>query len=493
MSSTNSTITPKPISRRGFNKSLLAMALTVAGCDRSPLASSGQSGSLAADQDQLSADQIKALTQLPTIPAGDFAVTDFGAKGDGVTDCTASIAAAIEACANQGGGRVVVAGGTFKTGPIHLRSNIELHVDSDAELSFVTDPKAYLPMVFTRWEGMELLNYSPLIYAMDATNVAVTGGGVLNGNADNDTWWPWKGPHKEQHWNTIAGEAQQPARNKLFEQAEQGVAVDQRRFGEGSYLRPPMVQFYQCRQVLVEDITIKDSPFWLLHPVLSEDVTVRGVTFISHGPNSDGCDPESCNRVVIENCKFDTGDDCIAIKSGRNNDGRRINVPSRNILVQDCLMLAGHGGVVIGSEISGGINNLHVRRCEMSSPDLERAIRIKTNAARGGLIENLSYSDINIGTVKDVIVVNYFYEEGPNGDWMPQVRNVRISNINVKNAQRVFVLRGFPDNPLSGLSLNSVNVANADSLGVVENVQSINLHNVRVNNQSLDLKALLGS
>ncbi len=439
----------------------------------------------------LSADDIKAATRVPEFPRRDFIVEDFGVRSGGNQDASLGIHAAIRACNERGGGRVVLGKGVYRSGPIHLLSNVELHIAEGAEISFYTDPARYLPPVFTRWEGMEMHGYSPLIYAYQQSNVAVTGGGTLNGNADADTWWPWKGDHAERNWSYDPNKDQRAAREKLFAMAEQGAMVSDRVFADGSYLRPSFVQFYQCKGVLIEGVTITNAPFWLAHPTLCEDVTVRGVNFSSHGPNSDGCDPESCNRVVIENCTFDTGDDCIAVKSGRNADGRRVNIPCENILIQNCIMKSGHGGVVIGSEISGGVKNLHARNCVMSSPDLERAIRIKTNATRGGVIEHLRYENIQVGEVQDAIVVNFYYEEGANGQWQPTVRDVEIKGLRVRQAQRALVLRGFPNNRVSGLTLIDCDIESARTLGIIENVTGIQLHNVSVNGRQLLERALM--
>lgn len=433
----------------------------------------------AADWDE--AQRIRESIATTDFPPRDFPITAHGAVGDGSTDCSAAIAAAIAACHAAGGGRVVVPPGVYVSGPIHLRSNVNLHLDAAAEVSFVTDPERYLPPVFTRWEGMELMNYSPLVYARGQENIAVTGRGVLNGNADNATWWPWKGPHPEQHWDNVPGQDQAPARRRLEQQAEAGVPVANRLYASGSWLRPPLMQFYDCQRVLVENVTLRDSPFWLMNPVLCQDVIIRGVRCNSHGPNSDGCDPESCNRVLIEHCEFDTGDDCIAIKSGRNADGRRLAVPSSNIVIADCRMRAGHGGVVIGSEISGGVNNVFVERCRMSSPDLERALRIKTNSVRGGLIERIRYRDITVGDVRDVLVINFFYEEGDAGPFDPIVRDVEVRNLRVENAARVFLVRGFERDPVRDLRLVDVDVARAGEIGVIENVRGLQLASVAIN------------
>ncbi|MGH8223345.1 MAG: glycoside hydrolase family 28 protein, partial [Woeseiaceae bacterium] len=236
------------------------------------------------------AQRIRHAIIVPAFPDRDFDIRDYGAVGDGSTDCTGAFRKAVAACAEADGGRVLVTDGTYRTGPIHLRSNVNLHVASGATVSFIPEPRRYLPPVYTRWEGVELRGYSPLIYARHQENIAVTGGGTLDGGADNETWWPWKGMWSRKKWEVDEAITQKHARAKLFQAAEDGVQVDERVFAEGFYLRPPFLQPYQCRNVLIEGVTIKDSPFWIIHPVLCESVTVRGVTISSHGPNSDGCD-----------------------------------------------------------------------------------------------------------------------------------------------------------------------------------------------------------
>ncbi len=212
----------------------------------------------------------------------------------------------------------------------------------------------YLPAVLTRWEGMDCYNTHPLVYAIDASNIALTGKGTIDGQASNEIWW-WMNGNPEYGWKEGMNSQKLAGRPRLLAYEQNQTPVEERRFDIEGALRPQLVNFMNCTSVLIEDLTLKNSPFWVIHPVRTESLIVRGVTIKSAGPNSDGCDPESCNNVLIENCFFDTGDDCIAIKSGRNNDGRRWNIPSRNIIVRDCRMAAGHGGVVIGSEISGGL------------------------------------------------------------------------------------------------------------------------------------------
>ena len=424
------------------------------------------------------AEEIRSAIVTPIIKDRTFDIRDFGARGDGLTDCSEAISRAIRNCSESGGGRVVVADGVYRTGPVHLDSDMALHVDTGATLSFIPEPERYLPPVLTHWEGLEFMGYSPLIYAQGKKNVAITGGGTLDGGADRETWWHWKGGRWaiDDHHPT-----QHAARKQLMEDAENHVPVEDRVYADGAYLRPPFIQPFDCDNVLIEGVTIRNAPFWLINPVLCRNVTVRGVTCESLGPNSDGCDPESCNNVLIEDCYFDTGDDCIAIKSGRNADGRRINTPCENIVIRNCDMRAGHGGVVIGSEISGGVRNLFAENLRMSSPDLERAIRIKTNSVRGGLIEHLRYRDITVGQVRDAIVINFHYEEGDAGAFDPTVRDIEISNMVCDQAERVFQVRGFDRAPIRDFRMRDLDFRQAEETGVIEHVEGLALDNVRIN------------
>jgi polygalacturonase len=462
------------ISRRVFIGHLGAASTILlpglAGCSVTP----------AKNDDWELANRIRRAVQRPVIPGRDFDLQEFGGVGDGKSDCTQAFAAVIEACAASGGGRILVRSGVYRTGPIHLRSNMELHVEAGATISFIPEPDRYLPPVHTHWEGLEFMGYSPLIYAYRQSNVAITGQGVLDGGGDADHWWQWKGGKWDRDY---AHGTQKAARDALVADAENHVPYEQRVYADGAFLRPPFIQPFECENVFIEGVTIKNSPFWLINPVLCKNVLVRGVNCESLGPNSDGCDPESCNNVVIEDCRFDTGDDCIAIKSGRNADGRRINTPCENIVISNCEMQAGHGGVVIGSEISGGVRNVFAENIRMSSPDLERAIRIKTNSIRGGVIEHLRYRNIQIGEVRDAIVINFHYEEGDAGNFDPVVRDIEISNLTCDQARQVFQLRGFERAPIRDIRLSNVEFRNADERGIVEHVTNLQVDNVRINGE----------
>ncbi|EDY82716.1 Polygalacturonase superfamily [Verrucomicrobiia bacterium DG1235] len=424
----------------------------------------------------LVADEILERIQAPVFPEVVYDIREYGAEEGVVGGAGDAIAKAIEACNAGGGGTVLVPAGTYHTGPVHLLSNVNLHVAEGATLKFSTEAKDYLPAVFTRWEGVECYNYSPLIYAFEQTNIAVTGKGTLDGQASLDNWLDWNVK------SAPGGSKQIPARNRLIEYGAKGTPVDERVFGEGDFLRPNFLQPYRCDNVLIEDVTIINSPMWEIHPVLSRNVTVRGVTVVSHGSNNDGCNPESSKDVLIENCVFDTGDDCIAIKSGRNNDGRRVNVPSENIIVRNCKMKDGHGGVVIGSEISGGVRNVFVENCEMSSPNLDRALRIKTNSIRGGLIENVFVRDVEVGVVKDsVIKVNFLYEEGDAGDFAPVVRNVVVRRLTSRESKYALFLKGYEHTPITGIRLIDCQFEGVQRPSVLLNVRGLQLDNVRMN------------
>ncbi len=427
-------------------------------------------------------NQIKA----PEFPDKDFDVTAYGAKGDGKTDNTQAFKKAIEACSQDGGGRVVVPEGKFFTGPIYIESNVNLHLVKGATVLFSTNPDDYLPLVYTRWEGVELMNYSPLLYAFEEENIAITGEGVFDGQANETNWWPWKGRENYGWKKGTPHQGDKGNRDALFEMAENGVPVEERKFGQGHYLRPQFVQPYRTNNILIQGVTFINSPMWILNPVLCNNVTIEGVTVESQGPNSDGCDPESCKNVLIKNCFFNTGDDCIAIKSGRNADGRRINVPSENIVIQGCSMADGHGGVVIGSEISGGARNIYAEDCKMNSPHLDRALRIKTSSMRGGVVENVYLRNIEVGQVAEQVVrVNMFYEDS--GAYVPAVRNIEVKNMTVENGGKVGVLlEGYEQSPVENIRLIDVQIKSVKEPFIFSNVKDVTFKNVFINGKEVN-------
>jgi polygalacturonase len=352
----------------------------------------------------------------PTFPANDFVITNYGAVGDGVADCTRAFADAIAACSKAGGGRVVVPAGKFLTGPIHLLSNVNLHVVRDATVLFTTNTAAYLPVVFTCYESTEVMNYSPLIYAFEQKNVAITGEGTLDSQATRGVWHSWKS-------GSDSSKLVQMGNNDIHD-----IPVTNRVFGAGHFLRPCFIQPTRCRNVLIQGVKILGSPMWVISPLYCTNVTVRGVTVEATGPNTDGCDPDSCTDVLIKDCSFSDGDDCIAVKSGRDRDGHRVNIPSRNLVIQNCSFKAGHGGVTCGSETAGGIENVFAEDCTFDSPDLDYAFRFKTNPARGGYVRNVFIRNCKIQTARFGVHMTLRYSSAGarDGQYTPEMSNIDI-------------------------------------------------------------------
>ncbi|MFA6745049.1 MAG: glycoside hydrolase family 28 protein [Bacteroides graminisolvens] len=377
-----------------------------------------------------------------------FYITDFGAKPHNEAEpCHEAINQAITACSLAGGGTVVVPKGTFFTGPITLKSNVNLHVSEGATLKFSTDQSLYFPGVITRWEGIDCYNARPLIYAYGETNIAITGKGTIDGQGSKEAWWPMCGAPR-YGWKEGMVAQRNGGRERLLMYGETNTPIYKRIMTPEDGMRPQLINLYSCNTVLIEDVTLLNSPFWVIHPLFCESLIVRGVNIFNRGPNGDGCDPESCKNVLIENCVFDTGDDCIAIKSGRNNDGRKWNIPSENIIVRGCKMKNGHGGVVIGSEISGGYRNLFVENCEMDSPELDRVIRIKTSTCRGGVIENVFVRNVTVGQCREAVLrINLQYENRENCQrgFTPTVRNVHLKNVTCQKSQLGVLIIGLED------------------------------------------------
>ena len=418
--------------------------------------------------------QIEQSIRVPQFADRVFDITKYGAKpSNTAAKNQKAIQKAIDKCSKKGGGRVVVpAGQKFLTAAIHLKSGVNLVIEEGAVLEFAFEPELY-PIVPTRWEGLDCWNLSPLIYAYQQKDIAITGKGTIDGGGSNETWWPWCGSKKFGMKEGGIGQ-NMGARARLLKYAEDGVDMDQRQFGPTDGLRPQMINFNQCEGILIEDVTLLRSPFWVIHPLLSTDITVRRVHINNDGPNGDGCDPESCDRVLIEDCFFNTGDDCIAIKSARNNDGREggqgrfAGRPSKNIIIRGCKMQNGHGGVVIGSEISGGCQNVYAENCEMDSPSLDRVLRIKTNSCRGGIIENINMRNITVGQCGEAVLkVNTDYEprEVCCRGFYPIVRNVTMENVTCQKSKYGVMIVGY-DDPKLDYTVSDITVRNCQFNGV---------------------------
>ena len=412
--------------------------------------------------------RIEQSIQLPKIAERQFLITSFGAK----TTATAAqnqkaINKVISLVSKKGGGKVIIPKGTWNTGAIELKSHVNLVLEEGATLHFAFEPKLY-PLVRTSWEGLACWNYSPCIYAYKATDIAITGKGTIDGGGNNDTFWQWNGNPRFGYKEGVTKESQKlGSRSKLLKMAEDDVPFDERKFGMGYGLRPQLVNMVHCERILIKDVKMINSPFWVIHPLLSKNITVDGVYVWNEGPNGDGCDPEACENVLIQNCVFHTGDDCIAIKSGRNNDGRLWNQPSKNIIIRNCKMEDGHGGVVIGSEISGGCENVYAENCVMDSPHLERILRIKTNNCRGGQVQNINMRNVVVGQCKEAVVkINLDYErkEICYRGFEPIVNNVNVENVTCQKSDYGVLIIGRD----SLENVYDINIKNCKFDGVVK-------------------------
>lgn len=367
--------------------------------------------------------------KVPVFPDVVFNIKDYGAvAGDSINN-SAAINKAIIACSNSGGGKVIIPKGKWFTGKIHFKSNVNLHLEKGAELYFSDNPEDYLPAVQSSWEAFECYNYSPLIYAFKCNNIAITGKGTIR--AKMDTWKIWfeRPP------------AHMEALKSLYNMAAKGVPVDERQMAVGeNHFRPQFIQFNRCENILIADIKIRNSPFWVIHLLKCTDAVVKGVDVYAHGHNNDGIDPEMTQNLLVENCTFDQGDDAIAIKSGRNQDGWRLHTPSKNIVIRNCRIKEGHQLLAIGSELSGGIENIYVHDCTFPMKEktkLNNLVFIKTNLRRGGYVKNIYVENIKAGKVRGGVLgikTDKLYQWR---DIVPtyEVKLTKISKIYLKNIE----------------------------------------------------------
>lgn len=437
--------------------------------------------------------QIEKAINEPFFRKANYNVIAYGAVADGKTLCTESFKKAILACTKDGGGKVIVPKGIYLTGAIHLEDNVNLHLEEGAEIRFSTNPEDY-PLVHTSFEGMELMNYSPLIYAYKKKNIAITGKGVLNGQANEANWWTWKGSDSEGHLYGFK-EGMPSQKDKLnlpalMEMAEKDVPVEKRIFGKGHYLRPNFIEPFGCENVLIQGVKVIDAPFWILHPIKCTNVIVDGVNIQSHGPNNDGCDPEYSKNVLIKNCTFNTGDDCIAIKAGRDNEGRKVGIMCENIIVRNCNMIDGHGGVVIGSEMSAGVKNVFVEDCIMDSPNLDRAIRIKTNTKRGGFVDGVYVRNIKVGKVKEAVLrINMHYSVYGNqtGNYIPKITNVYLENITVKDAGKYAIYAdGLENSKIDNVVFKNVKIDKVKQPFNLEHITNLQVIDTYIDNKKVE-------
>lgn len=404
---------------------------------------------------------VEAPFEMPDIrefifPKKDFDIRDYGAdeqKND-IDINTDAIRKAIDACNKGGGGRVVVPHGVWKIGPIHLLSNVNLYISDGAVLRFSDDPINYLPGVFTSWEGMECYNYSPLIYAYNCENIAITGGGTLNPNMD--TWKEWF-KQTNEHMNAV---------RDLYMMVSTNTDVSQRQMASGdNNLRPHLIQFNRCSNILLDGFKIRESPFWTIHLYHCDNGIVRNLDVKAHGNNNDGIDIEMSKNFLVENCQFDQGDDAIVIKSGRNQDGWRLNTPSENIVIRNCNIFSGHGLLSIGSELSGGVKNIYMSECSAFG-QVYRILFIKTNHQRGGFVNNIIMNHIKADDVRFSVFeidtnVLYQYKDFPTYETkLTSIRNIHLKNIECGTTDIIYDLKGDPGNPVGNIFMENIKVGN---------------------------------
>ncbi|HSC55501.1 MAG TPA: glycoside hydrolase family 28 protein [Phnomibacter sp.] len=412
--------------------------------------------------------------RLYSYPQKDFIITSYGAVEGGKVKNTEAIANAIAACHEAGGGRVVIPAGTWLTGPIHFKSNVNLYLQENAVVKFTDDPRDYLPAVQTSWEGLECFNYSPLIYAFECENIAITGTGTLAPIMDHwREWFPRPAPHME-------------ALKKLNEMAATGVPVEKRQMAEGeNNLRPHLIQLNRCKTILLDSFKVKESPFWAIHILLSNGGVARNLDVEAHGHNNDGIDLESTRNFLVENCLFNQGDDAVVIKSGSNQDGWRLNAPAENIVVRNCRIKAGYTLLGIGSELSGGIRNIYMHDC-VAPVTVHRLLFIKTNHRRGAFVENIYMENITTGGALSVLEIDtdVLYQ------WRTLVptyetRITRIANINMKNIQcdavnMIYDLKGDERLPINNVNLKNVHVNTVANAGnTLKHTNNLSLKKVK--------------
>lgn len=324
----------------------------------------------------------------------EYPITQYGAVKGNKEKISEAIAIAIEEASKNGGGKVIIPEGEWITKKVHLKSNVNLHLNKKAVLLFSEDPKDYLPPVQSTWEGMECYNYSPLIYAFEAENIAITGEGQLR--AKMGIWQKWFARPKA-HMESLM---------RLYNLAAQNVPVEERQMvNDSANFRPQFIQFNRCNNILIEGISIRNSPFWVIHPFLSKNIVIRDIDVYAHGHNNDGVDPEMSQNILIENCTFDQGDDAIALKAGRNQDAWRLDTPTKNVIIRNCLVKNGHQLLAIGSELSGGIENVYMENCRVEdNAKLNHLLFIKTNERRGGYVKNIFLKNINAGKIDQGIL-----------------------------------------------------------------------------------------
>ncbi|WP_370944572.1 glycoside hydrolase family 28 protein [Amycolatopsis sp. cg5] len=459
------------INRRQLIKGGLAVAGAAVAAPllaRSAAAAPGQYTVSVPDLPWPAANQIVAETKLPVFPDAKFDITAYGAKGDGSTDNTAAIKKAIDACNAAGGGHVIVPKGTFLTGAVYLKSNVDVHLETGSVLKFSGDSSKF-PTVLTRYEGIECMNRSPMIYAFKEKNIALTGTGTLDANSTSS----WNKGTDRAYLESLVSKGTPPEKRIVP--------------GSGHTMRSAFVEPYSCETVLIQGITLKNSMFWQLHPTLCKNVTVDGVTTdasTAHS-NTDACDPESCDHVVIVNSNLGAHDDNIAIKSGRDEDGRRVNVPCQNLVVANCVMNGNWGAITCGSEQTGGIRNVYAYKLTVKG-ETKFALYVKSNTKRGGFSENINLDSISGTFARSIAYVLPTYNS-QTGNNIPSFGPFTITNSSAtKCGQMVFNVSGLSNSHVHGFTATNCKFTGvADTKNVLKNIDGLKFTNVTINGKPI--------
>jgi len=405
----------------------------------------------------------------PPLPPSTLSILAFGGVGDSITDCKPAFERALTECTRLKGAKIVIPAGIyFVGGPIHLVNNVCLEIQKGARIKFSSDPSKYLPVVPTSWEGTFILNYSPLIYGYKLQNVAITGEGTIDGNS-SETFSTWRDLQKTD---------QQLSRDMNHN----NVPLSKRIFGANHYLRPQLIQLYDCKNILIEDLTITNSPFWCIHLLKSENITIRRLNFNAHNINNDGIDPEYCKNVLIENINFDNGDDNVAIKSGRDDEGRATGIPSENIIIRNCRFNGLHG-VAIGSEMSGGVRNVFIENC-VATGYCKRGIFLKSNPDRGGYMTDIYVNNVTFNEVEDCFYITSNYH-GEGTGHNTEIRNVFVDSLFCQKATNAgLVIQGYPSKKIKDIHFSNVRINAALTPLSFTNTENIVMSNVIIGTEA---------
>ena len=435
-----------------------------------------------AEKKWLEADRIESSVTGASIPKREVNVLNHNIIQNGEELNTKAINDLIILISGEGGGKIIFPPGVYLTGGIILKDNIEIHIESGATLKFSQNPMDYMPNVISHWEGMEIYNFRAFIYSNDAKNIAITGDGVLDGNAGWDNWWSWSKNNLHK---------QKQNRPRLMDYNRNQVKAEERNFGLGYNLRPNFIHIYKSEKITIKGVTLKNSPMWFIHTVLSENIIIDGVEIFApyESPNTDAIDLESSKNIVVKNCYIDVGDDCITMKSGRNQDGRRINTPTENVIARDNVIKNGRGGLTIGSEMSGGANNIFMRNCKINSKKLNRAFRIKGSEVRGGYVRNIFVKDVEIDTVGGGPVLNidlhYTVREAERDGklYLPKVENVFIQDVKCNYAKQPLYLDGYSESKIRNVRLKNVNIMDISEPSHVKDVANLIIEDSFIHNR----------